>query len=726
MAAFLRIVLLTFPDLVWGYPIGGQVDSSADAWATALSDIGPLILLVGERSTKQLLRDVRGFSTAFSLATAPLGLVSIVTSLLRLRGSHRLRSFLGYEFESRSVAALEMSQVNCNGVHAQLIDGYIVRSTAATSVFNAGAMGISTLKGTLEEHAVEVIAQLQSCHEYGKSKDSLHIPEADAKLHWCCHATIEAVDESTSNKIVSILITALEIRISEKGIDLLQEDLQEDLSKAAQQIQKRPSKRTPAAETDGAEPIAGGTDHPDAAPAVLVASNPVANKGTISFLCTFEAISEFCTAKHAPLRISFVIGLVAGAAILALFIVELWLVLRWKPSPGWILAFLGYLGVVTSVVGSAIYIARASQPVFLTTRTAIRPDCWRDGLVVAAQSDGKGGADVLCTASKAPQKFEAMWLKPSTQRSRFMADFISISLTLSFLCHYLGIRSSRWWFGAGELAVCILAALFRSLTKNRPEKFSRDSDPDTDKLDWKCCTTGVIRVKEPQKLDSGNNTRFGGLDVRVYSEAEDLNPPAAAENIAWQLASLCLADSKLGDWLLDITGMRVHVYRTGQENVGKRAVIVSFHSGLLTKEGIASPNTLVQIAFRSSAANLAAPTGLLARGIMRQPFWMVNEGLFANLIAVVGNVHIPALNPVVSWWTVSEMRNGLKDNQENLQWAFMLLNALFFVLLRRDFADDQVLICALSAMHQDDRPDSKELAMKLCGYFRKEYDEVMS
>lgn len=195
-------------------------------------------------------------------------------------------------------------------------------------------MGISSLKGTPDEHAVEVIAQLQSCHEYDKSKASLHIPETDAKLHWCCHATIEAVGDSSSNKLVSILITALEIRMSEKEINLFQEDLREDLSKAVQQIRKRLSKKTPAITVDGTLPNTGGIDNPNTASPILVVSTPVTGKGTISFLCTFEAISEICTAKNAPLRVSFVIGLAAGTVILTLFVVELWLTLQWKLSPG--------------------------------------------------------------------------------------------------------------------------------------------------------------------------------------------------------------------------------------------------------------------------------------------------------------------------------------------------------------------------------------------------------
>src|SRR2546423_1681094 len=156
----------------------GHVDNSLDEWAAALSTIGPLLLLVGERSTKQLLRDVRGMASAFSLAAAPLGLVSVVVSLLRLRGSHSLRSFLGYELESRSVAALELSQVNSNGIHAELIDGYIIRSTAAISSSHAGTLGVSVLSGDFEDVAPEMVNQLQACHSYEILKTLLRIPAA--------------------------------------------------------------------------------------------------------------------------------------------------------------------------------------------------------------------------------------------------------------------------------------------------------------------------------------------------------------------------------------------------------------------------------------------------------------------------------------------------------------------------------------------------------------------
>jgi len=73
----------------------GYVDPSTDEWSSTLSGVGPLILLIGERSTKQVLRNIRGLSSAFSLAAAPLGLLSVATSLIRFCGIQYLRAFIG-------------------------------------------------------------------------------------------------------------------------------------------------------------------------------------------------------------------------------------------------------------------------------------------------------------------------------------------------------------------------------------------------------------------------------------------------------------------------------------------------------------------------------------------------------------------------------------------------------------------------------------------------------
>ncbi len=98
----------------------GYIDPSTDEWSSTLSGVGPLILLIGERSTKQVLRNVRGPASAFSLAAAPLGLLSVVTSLIRFCGIQRLRAFIGYELEPRMMAGMEVTRVNCGGVRYEI------------------------------------------------------------------------------------------------------------------------------------------------------------------------------------------------------------------------------------------------------------------------------------------------------------------------------------------------------------------------------------------------------------------------------------------------------------------------------------------------------------------------------------------------------------------------------------------------------------------------------
>src|SRR5579871_2029144 len=92
---------------VWASPVPRgliltrSLDYAPDAWADTLSGVGPLIILIGERNTKQLLRNFRGFHHIYSLALAPLGLLSLLTSTIRMCGSQRLRGFIGYELEAR-------------------------------------------------------------------------------------------------------------------------------------------------------------------------------------------------------------------------------------------------------------------------------------------------------------------------------------------------------------------------------------------------------------------------------------------------------------------------------------------------------------------------------------------------------------------------------------------------------------------------------------------------
>jgi hypothetical protein len=87
-------------------PSAFTIDPGHDAWAEALSGIGPLIMLIGDKNKKQLLREANGLLEILSMACAPLGLLSVLTSMIRLCGGQELRACLGYEHEPRANAAV--------------------------------------------------------------------------------------------------------------------------------------------------------------------------------------------------------------------------------------------------------------------------------------------------------------------------------------------------------------------------------------------------------------------------------------------------------------------------------------------------------------------------------------------------------------------------------------------------------------------------------------------
>ena len=78
LQALLLVLVGSLPSAVTATPLSlpprslipVTVDFAQDVWAEALSGVTPLILLVGERSTRQLLRNVRSVWNGFSLAAS--------------------------------------------------------------------------------------------------------------------------------------------------------------------------------------------------------------------------------------------------------------------------------------------------------------------------------------------------------------------------------------------------------------------------------------------------------------------------------------------------------------------------------------------------------------------------------------------------------------------------------------------------------------------------------
>lgn len=404
---------------------------------------------------------------------------------------------------------------------------------------------------------------------------------------------------------------------------------------------------------------------------------------------TFDAISELCTIEKKAWIYSFAIGVFSFIAIAALYLVEISVN---SFRLGTLLVIIGYVGIIGTVTLAALHIESSNTRVPLNSQSMEKPQTWTDGAVKAEELENKSGVELYRRTSRRPLHFEAVCIRPQQPIRQAIASIIIALLPVCFVCHYIGLRSSSWWLVISELGVCLIAAFARSTIKTRPDSFLVDTPTTGQTIDWRCCSTGIIDQAEADIVKNTHN--FQGLNFRVYSEQPSIPNPKIAERVAWQTAQKI--DMAVADWLLQLTGIVVEVFELPLEQK-KRAVIAGYYAGILVKDGLASPNTYQCTAFCASLESLACPTPYLSRTITRQRQWCVENSLLSDTSDVLSQYYIPPLSSIAQWWGVAELRNGLEDYHENLQWACLYANISYFVALRRNCTDDEPLMAALEA-----------------------------
>lgn len=108
--------LLSDVQLALCYPASpsNPVGESSDVWASVIANVAPLMALVGERNAKEYIRTTSSWAQLFLLATAPLWILSILVSAIRLTGSGFLRRLVGRECERRSESLVELTSLSVN------------------------------------------------------------------------------------------------------------------------------------------------------------------------------------------------------------------------------------------------------------------------------------------------------------------------------------------------------------------------------------------------------------------------------------------------------------------------------------------------------------------------------------------------------------------------------------------------------------------------------------
>ncbi|CAZ79311.1 unnamed protein product [Tuber melanosporum] len=96
------------------------ISSSSDVWATLVANIAPLLVLVGEKHVKAYFKNMCRPSHHLLFASAPIGLVTAVTTLIRLNGTPVLKRMIGRQFETRAEVLADVTSVSGGEVGLEL------------------------------------------------------------------------------------------------------------------------------------------------------------------------------------------------------------------------------------------------------------------------------------------------------------------------------------------------------------------------------------------------------------------------------------------------------------------------------------------------------------------------------------------------------------------------------------------------------------------------------
>jgi hypothetical protein len=234
-------------------------------------------------------------------------------------------------------------------------------------------------------------------------------------------------------------------------------------------------------------------------------------------------------------------------------------------------------------------------------------------------------------------------------------------------------------------------------------------------LDKRCYSTGILDMQRASVISE--RTAGASLDLRIYCIQSNPCLPLSGELVAWRVAKLCLEPRfrATGDKILSYVGMRLSVHKTSNTSI--RHVIVVFQGGVLTSEGLGYPDTTMVSAFSSAITSLSAPTPLLARGIMRQPRWSLEQShINKDTLPFMGGTYVSSFDSILTWWTIAEDRNDFVDQHKNLHGSFVLICSAFFLAVLRMEECDIELVETIQDAHRGASIEDDTYAHSLVGF----------
>ncbi|RPA78212.1 hypothetical protein BJ508DRAFT_228313 [Ascobolus immersus RN42] len=110
-------------------PSDNPITTSTEAWATLVANIAPLLVLVGEKHVKAYFKSASRPSHEALFAAGPIGLVTAVTTFIRIAGSRLLKRLIGRQFETRAELLADVTGTSDGNVIFELRGNTLEQTT---------------------------------------------------------------------------------------------------------------------------------------------------------------------------------------------------------------------------------------------------------------------------------------------------------------------------------------------------------------------------------------------------------------------------------------------------------------------------------------------------------------------------------------------------------------------------------------------------------------------
>ena len=391
------------------------IAASSDVWATVIANVAPIMALVGERNAKEFLRVSSSHDQLLLMATAPLGILSLMISMIRLSGPPILRRLTGREADPKSEALVELTPLSV---------------APATSVFTQHAVEIKPSEQ--RDEAAFVCAHIKQTNRVGDALASFkHILRSRIdKVKGDCNGNA-STDQEDYEIVLGMKGSLLNANETAKLVSCIIDDKGEIEESLAERIDSTSlSFRITGVSPTQTATINRNTSNRRAITKASVLGNIFAG------ICAFIAMGGVQIAGYHT----------SGVQI---------------ENPGLktlIMGLVGYCGITIFTFVMLVIIKQEIeiepqdlQPIFDDTNVVWT---FSDSRHAQHRAFDKPLHSLLVQAAPKRQQ--------SSQKRQMITCFTSAALMGSYVVYYLGVRVAVWWVAFGELMITWLSAVFRA------------------------------------------------------------------------------------------------------------------------------------------------------------------------------------------------------------------------------------------------------------------------